>query len=310
MKIFFYILYTNIIPIFLLIGAGFFLQKRFQFDVKVLTKLLFNLFIPGLVFIKLLDIEVSGAVLGNVLLFFLLFSAILFLCAFLYLKINKISFAQGATIINTTIFYNCANLGLPLILLVFPDDPFAFSIQILAVLMQTIGLFTIGVINVNAGKSSILKLLGTVAKIPVIYAILLSLVIRMLHMTIPNPVMIPLNYVADSYIAVALVTLGIQLGNITWHLKQMRNVFVVTGYRLLLSPILAFLLALLFDLKGTVAQVLIISVSAPTAVNTAMLAIEYDNSPETASQIILTSTLISAFTLPLVIMFVKYYFGT
>jgi malate permease and related proteins len=309
-NIFFHILYTNIIPIFLLIGTGFFLQKRFHFDVKVLSKLLFNLYIPILVFVELMNIEVSGKVLGSVLLFFLLFLAVLFVFSLIYIKLNKIQMSQGATIINATIFYNCANLGIPLVLLVFPDDPLAISIQIIAVLIQTILLFTVGVINVNAGRKTWIELLITVGKIPVIYAILLSLGLRGLQVNLPEPILIPMNYVSDGYIAIALVTLGIQLANITWRLKQLKDVLVVTSFRLLVSPLLAFLLVLLFNLEGTVAQVLIISSAAPTAVNSAMVAIEYDNGPEAASQIVLTSTLISALTLPLVIMFVKFYFGT
>jgi malate permease and related proteins len=196
------------------------------------------------------------------------------------------------------------------VLLVFPDDPLAFSIQIIVVLLQTVMIFTVGVITVNAGKQSLRELVLTVGKIPVIYAILLSLILRSLHINLPEPVMIPLNYVSDGYIAIALTTLGIQLANITWRLHQMKNVFVVNSFRLLLSPLVAFLLVLIFGLEGTVAQVLIISAATPTAVNAAMVAIEYDNSPETTSQIVLTSTLLSVVTLPLVILFARYYFGT
>jgi predicted permease len=292
-----------------LIAAGFILQKKFTFDVKVLSKLLFNLYIPVLVFVQLLEIEVSINVFGKTLMFLVIFSLLIYLLAFFYVKLKRVKASEGATIINATLFYNIANYGIPLVLLVYPNDPLAFSIQIVVVLMQTILIFTVGVIIVNAGKKSIKALLMTIARIPVIYAIVLSLLFRALNLPLPNFIYTPLTYISSGYVAIALVTLGVQLGNISWRLHKMKDVFVVNIFRLVLSPAIAFILVLLFNLEGTVAQVLIISSAAPTAVNSAMLAIEYENSPETASQIVLTSTLLSAFTIPMVILFVKTYFS-
>lgn len=308
MHIFLHILQTNIIPIFILIIAGFVVQKKLSLDVKVLSKLLFNLYIPVLVFIKLSEIDVSVDILGSSLIFLVIFSTLLFGLAILYLKIIRLKNNQGAFIINSTLFYNSANYGIPLVLLVFPGDPLAFSVQIVVVLIQTILIFTVGVITVNAGKKSMVDILKTIGKIPVIHAIIFSLLFRIFNIQFPDPVYVPINYIADGYIAIALVTLGIQLANISWKIKGLQDIFVLTSFRLLLAPILAFFLVLILGLEGTVAQVLIISSSAPTAVNSAMLAIEYDNKPETVSQIVLVSTLASAFTLPLVIMFVKFIF--
>jgi len=53
--------------------------------------------------------------------------------------------------------------------------------------------------------------------------------------------------------------------------------------------------------SGIIAQALMISTSVPTAVNTALIAVEYDNHPDFASQTVLVTTIFSAITLPLII---------
>ncbi|MDQ3813565.1 MAG: AEC family transporter, partial [Armatimonadota bacterium] len=61
-----------------------------------------------------------------------------------------------------------------------------------------------------------------------------------------------------------------------------------------------------FDIHGTFAQALIVSTSYPTAVNSALLAMEFDNEPDYAAAMVFYSTLFSAATVSLVIFIVKH----
>ena len=62
---------------------------------------------------------------------------------------------------------------------------------------------------------------------------------------------------------------------------------------------------MILGIEGITAQVLVIAMGAPTAVNVALTSIEFDNKPEFASQAVLTSTALSAVTMTLVIIFVQ-----
>ena len=55
------------------------------------------------------------------------------------------------------------------------------------------------------------------------------------------------------------------------------------------------------SMEGIVAQVLFISSGLPTAVNTALIAVEYDNYPDFVSQVVMTSTLLSAVSIVFII---------
>jgi predicted permease len=71
--------------------------------------------------------------------------------------------------------------------------------------------------------------------------------------------------------------------------------------RLVLGPILAFLLIYLFRFHGVIAQTVLISYSVPTAVNTALIAVECNNNQSFASQVVMMSTVFSAATLSIAI---------
>ena len=83
------------------------------------------------------------------------------------------------------------------------------------------------------------------------------------------------------------------------------RIYLSNVIRLLLSPAIAFAIVTLLGIEGIIAQVIVIAMGAPTAVNVALMSIEYDNKPEFASQAVLTSTVLSAVTLTMVIILVQ-----
>ncbi len=62
------------------------------------------------------------------------------------------------------------------------------------------------------------------------------------------------------------------------------------------------------SMDGIAAQVILICSGAPTAINTVLLAIEFKNEPEYASQTVFFSTAFSALTVPIVIYFAQLLF--
>jgi len=94
----------------------------------------------------------------------------------------------------------------------------------------------------------------------------------------------------------ALLTLGVQLSKTEFDFKNI-NVNIAVFTRLILGPILALVFIYIFGFSGVIAQTVLISYSVPTAVNTALIAVECDNNQNFASQEVMVSTIFSAFTL-------------
>jgi predicted permease len=119
-----------------------------------------------------------------------------------------------------------------------------------------------------------------------------------------QPVWQAIQYIRDAFVAVALVTLGAQVAL----LKDTMNKYPVAlsvCIRLLVGPAVGLGLIWLFGLHGLLAQVLLISTATPSAVNTMLLCLQFDNHPDFAARAVVYSTLLSPITVTLVIFLAK-----
>ena len=305
MTYFIHILVHNVIPLCLMISAGITLQRVFHLDIRTMSKLLWYFFSPVLVFTDLYQSDISGAVLGQVLLFFALFFAALYSFTEIALRLRGYRGGLKSAMRNSVIFYNSANFGIPLNQLVFAGNPFALSIQVIVMMVQNLLPNTYGVYSVNAHKQTPKETLRTIGRLPSIYAIPLAFLFRGFHVSIPEPVMIPLHYVVSGFIAFALTTLGLQLGNMRWRIR-LSDVALSNILRLCVSPLLGFLAVRALGVAGLTAKALILSTAVPTSLNSMLLAVEFDNEPDLASQTVFSSTLFSIFTVTAVIYLLQY----
>ena len=144
--------------------------------------------------------------------------------------------------------------------------------------------------------------LKSILFMPMTLAMLAAVGMRALALPAWKPVMLSFQVLAQGFVPLALLTLGVQLANTRIKLAAL-DVGLSSALRLLLAPVLAWGLVRLWGIGGVAAQVFIICSAAPSAVNTVLLAIEFGGDPEFASQSVLTSTLLSALTVPVVIGF-------
>lgn len=297
---FIYIIANIISPIFFLIAVGFVAQKKFKMDIRTLTRLNIYIFVPAVLFIKIYETEVTFRFFFQVLVYVSTIQIIMYFISIIISKVFKYDKGTSKAFCNSLIFFNSGNYGLPLIDLVTKGDPIAVTSQVFIMLMQNITTNTIGVFQCSSGKQDTKQSIKNMFKMPSIYIILIVIVVKLLNVQVPALIMTPLEYVSRGFIAMALVTLGAQLSEIKMELR-FRDVFVSGFTRLILSPILGALVLMLMGIKGILAQALILGVSTPTAVNTALIAREFDNEPEYASQIVFVSTILSGITISVII---------
>lgn len=300
MNYFVYILVNNIVPICIMIAIGVAMYRAFRIDIRTLSKLNFYVFSPALVFVKLYESEMSLSVLMQVLLFFVIFFSLLFAIIEVIIRIQKLQRGMRIAMRNSVIFYNSANYALPLNQTVFGGNAYTLAIQIVIMIMQTLIPNTYGIYTLNAHKASWKATLKTILSLPVIYAIPIALLLRYYHVPVPSSIHIPLNYIANAFMATALLTLGVQLGAMKWEF-HFSNVLLSNMLRLAIGPLLGFLVVWILGIEGLTAKALILSCAVPTSLNSVLLAIEYENEAEFSSQAVFTSTLFSMFTIPIVI---------
>ncbi len=68
---------------------------------------------------------------------------------------------------------------------------------------------------------------------------------------------------------------------------------------------MGYFLVSVMGIKGILAPVLVLGVATPTAVNSVIIASEFDNEPEYASQLCFVSTALSVVTVTIVVFLIK-----
>ena len=289
-----------ILPIFIVMAIGFILQKKFTMDISTLSKLNIYFVVPAFIFVKLYSTQFSASLFGKVLLFFILLVIILYAISTLFAKILGLDRGKKTTFTNSTMFFNSGNYGVPVNELAFKGDPFAMSIQVIVLTLQNILTFSYGIFALQSVNSSKWKAMIGYFKMPVLYAMGAGLICNALNIQVPAVILVPANMIADAMIGLALLTLGAQVARIQFK-AALSAVYSSLTIRLIISPIIALFIIWLFRVDGMTAQALLIASAMPTSVNSAVIAEEYKNYPEFAAQVVLFSTIISAFTVSFVI---------
>jgi predicted permease len=307
------IFYFIVLPILILAGVGFLLQRTLGLDMQTLSRLNFYFTLPGAIYASVVSSELSGKDAGKVVLFSLLLVASLAVVTRVAAFLKKVPGDQRNTMLMTTMFYNSGNYGLPLQELAFRSaglSPQAVMLQVFTMVFQNFISLTVGVVLATGGVKGRQWKQGLmhVAKFPPIYALAAALITVQIRRWLGDdastvgrallPFWTALQYLRVSFIAVALCALGAQVGLISYDGRRY-PVKLSVALRLLGGPALGLALIYVMGLEGFLAQVLLISTTTPTAVNALLLSVEFRSNPDYTARAVFYSTLLSPITVTL-----------
>ncbi|MFX0102283.1 MAG: AEC family transporter [Candidatus Hodarchaeota archaeon] len=296
---FFHILFTVILPIFILIFIGVVFDRAFKPDMDTLSKLNFYVFVPAIVFIKIIDAQIALTEMGIVGIFNLAHFFIIFGVASLIFSLKR--FRENRTTLSmASAWYNAGNYGIPLIVFAFGDA--YMDIIAVVLLVQNLLTFSFGLWLMERGSKPLKEILKGLLKVPVIYAVLFGILLKAFELDVIPQIKEPLNYLSDGVIPIALVTLGAKLSRIKLS-KDFTRVLIVIIIRLAVSPVVAILLIIAFPITGVEAAVVIVLSGTPVAVNIYVLAEEYKKGQDLASQAVFWTTIMSVVSISLLLSF-------
>ena len=298
-----------LLPILIMFGAGWMLDRKWGVDLATVVKLNLNLFVPAFIFYELTTTQLKGGEALKAVAYTVSVVFVLFAIAAIVARLTRATREQTRSLQIASIFYNSANYGIPLMHLAFPGP--AEALQVFVILVQNIGNFTLGVFLLSSAKNTGFRSLAPILRQTSVWAVIIALIVRGIWgpITPDNEGMrwlwVPLKYFHDGLVAVALVTLGVQLSKSKAGaaLPRIRWALVL---RLLVGPLVGWMLVRLFQFEGDLAKSMILSTSFPTAVNTALIAHEFKADTEYASGAVFWSTIFSMFTVTALIALLKW----
>jgi len=278
-----------------------------------LSGIIFNITLPLLILNSLSDMELTGEVLFNsllVILFSFLALALLYLTGTISSRIMSLNRRATSIHVVHTMFGNIVFLGFPLIHVLFGNKGllFAMLFHLCSNTMQwTFGVYLLAAEQKQNILAGLKKLIN-----PNTIAFFLGLILMSLNWSIPVVFKKSLGGLGNTSLYLSMLYIGAVLSEITiqsliWKFR----VLILSINKLVLSPVLILLIiSAILNITGwemdTIALSVIIMQSAmPCMVIIIIMAKKYGADDVHATQNVLTSTLLSVLTLPLIVLLLE-----
>lgn len=295
-----------IIPIFSIFAIGYVGQKFLNFKLQDLSKLTVYLMMPFLCFMTFYTHELSMAdaylFVFTMVLFFVLIGIVYIASYFLSYKGKETS-----ALILSSILMNSGNYGTPIVFLAFGQA--GRSVAILLMVFHGLFINTVGVYYAAKGGEDAFgtrSALRSVLRMPILYATMLGILFQVSGIDIPQNMLVCIQMVGDASIPTVMIILGMQLAMISLKRVNVLKMMTTISIKLVVSPIIAFVLVMWLPAEPVVKQIFILSAGMPTAANAALLAIQFRADPEFVASATFISTILSIPSIAFILYLIEY----
>jgi malate permease and related proteins len=293
---------ASILPVFVIVAVAFVYHRLFRPDFKEITNLALTVFTPVFVFDSLVKENITLSMLGKPIVFMVLLTAAMMIIAHIVATILRAGENERISLMLASAMINVGNFGLPLIYFTYGNN--ASATAVLYFVAFNVPLSTVA-IYISSREKKFRHILKDIARIPIFYALILSLVVTQMHLPIPLFLTKSLGLLGQATIPLMIFILGLQLAAIRIKWRFITFIVPAVIIRLVLSPIIALVLFHYLGVTGLERDVATLQTSAPAALLPLMYAIRFNRAPDLLAATILTSTLLSGVTLTTLIHFLK-----
>jgi len=291
-------IFEVIFPVFFVIGVGYYLGKKNpKFDTSFITVFAGNIGTPAMIFYT---VTTTGITL-NIFIHYFVYALIMIggfaLIGLILLFLLKKDLSME---LPPLILPNTGNMGIPICLFAYGTQGLGIASAVASVII--LFHFTLGIFLAKKKFS-----LDVVIKSPPVYAIIVSVIF--LFFKIETPLFLENTTFLLTYATIFLVlmSLGIALTKLKFSLKDS---ILLSLCRVILGPIIAFIIIYYFNLSGFAAGVLLIQSAMPSAILNYLVGSIYSPKKivDSIASTIVVSTIMSFFTIPIVVFFALKYF--
>ena len=292
-------IFEVIFPVFFVIGVGYYLGKKNpKFDTNFITNFAGNIGTPAMIFYTVTTTGITLGVFTHYFIYALIMIGGFAIIGLILLFLLKKDLSME---LPPLILPNTGNMGVPICLFAYGVEGLGVASAIASVII--LFHFTLGVFLAKKKFS-----FDVVIKSPPVYAIIIS--VMFLYFQIETPLFLENTTFLLTYATIFLVlmSLGIALTRLNFSLKDS---IVLSLCRVILGPVIAFIIIYNFDLSGFAAGVLLIQSAMPSAILNYLVGSMYSPKKvvDSIASTIVISTVMSFITIPIVVFFALKYFN-
>tara|TARA_X000000368_G_scaffold394625_1_gene361326 strand:+ start:30 stop:929 length:900 start_codon:yes stop_codon:yes gene_type:complete len=296
-------LYLKIIdviaPVFFVIGIGYYLgRKNPEINTDFITTFAGNVGTPAMIFYTITTTGVTLSVFIEYFIYALIIIGGFSITGIMFLLLLKKDFISE---LPPLILPNTGNMGIPICLFAYGTAGLGVASAIASVIILLH--FTLGVLL--AKKSFSFDIL--IKNMP-IYGIIVSVIFLYFEWDVPGYLENTTFLLTYATIFLVLMSLGIALSRLK--VVSWTHASILGAVRVIIGPIIGFGLIKFLNLNGFAAGVLLIQSCMPSAVLTYLVGSMYSERKvvDSVASVIVTSTVMSFFTIPIVVYFSLKYF--
>lgn len=297
-----------IVPLFLTIGIGYYIKKIGLLDehgIQIINKLTFVVFLPLVLFYNVYTSDISQSFNLNLLIFSLVTVTVIFILALIFIpKLEKDRSICG--VMTQAMFRsNFIIFGIPIASALGGAEAIGTTTILIAVIVPYFNILAvIGFEVFRKGNLNFKKMLMGVITNPLIVASALGFLLLFLKVQLPSSIEKTIFDLSKVATPLALVTLGASFCFAAT--KQYRKQIGITMFAsMFLSPLVFISLAVFLGFRDAMLIPLIPMFAAPPAVSSFTMAKQLGGNQELAGMLIVIGTLISGFTLFVLIIILK-----
>jgi predicted permease len=298
-------LVNELLSILFIVLIGLFARKRgivSKGEANVLNAIVMKLTLPALIFVSIVEADISWQFVKLVPLAFLL-CALGGGAAFFLARLMKLSPPSTGSLMVAAMFCNSGFIGFPIAYQMFQESGLV-RIMIFDLLGQNIPMFSVGLwiaayFGQSDGETAFQDSLGALKQAllsPALLALVLGFLARPLNL--PKVVFDTLQWFGGITIPLVVFSLGLSLDV---SLKELRfgPILAAVGIQLFLAPLMAAWVGGWWKLDPMTYQIGILAAATPVAMGTLPIAFEYGLDEGLLSSLILVTTLLCVVTIPL-----------
>ena len=292
-------LFEVLFPVFFIVGIGYFLGKKNpKLDTSFITNFAANIGTPAMVFYSITTTGITFEIFTSYFWYALLAIGGFALTGIVFLFVLKKEIIRE---LPPFILPNTGNMGLPICLFAYGSQGLgvAAAISSLVILFH----FTLGVFLASRKFD-----LDLIIKSPPFYAIIIS--VLFLYFEIDSPVYIVNLAMMLTYTAIFLILMSLGIALTRFKVFSFYSAFISSIGRVIIGPVIGFVIIEFFNLSGFAAGVLLIQCSMPSAVLTYLVGSMYSPKKivDSVASMIVVSTVMSFITIPITLFFALKYF--
>ena len=288
-----------IAPVFFIIGVGYYLgRKNPEINTDFITTFAGNVGTPAMIFYTITTTGVTLSVFTEYFIYALIIIGGFSFVGIIFLLLLKKDFISE---LPPLILPNTGNMGIPICLFAYGTAGLGVASAIASVIILLH--FTLGVLL--AKKSFSFEIL--IKNMP-IYGIIISVIFLYFEWDVPGYLENTTFLLTYATIFLVLMSLGIALSRLK--VVSWTHASILGAVRVIIGPVIGFGLIKFLNLNGFAAGVLLIQSCMPSAVLTYLVGSMYSERRvvDSVASVIVTSTLMSLITIPIVVFYSLKYF--